>query len=93
MDFSAQLIALASTAVYAAGNLYARVGLIHSTPLVVTLISLMGCAPCERSRRPNAMVCCCGSTGRKTRTERKFAQVERKALQLGLQRAFGCAGG
>lgn len=41
MDFSAQLVALASTAVYAAGNLYARVGLIHSTPLVVTLISLI----------------------------------------------------
>lgn len=41
MDVSAQLVALASTAVYAAGNLYARVGLIHSTPLVVTLISLI----------------------------------------------------
>jgi len=41
MDFAAQLIALASTAVYAAGNLYARVGLAHSTPLVVTLISLI----------------------------------------------------
>ena len=41
MDSSAQLIALTSTAVYAAGNLYARVGLIHSTPLVVTLISLI----------------------------------------------------
>lgn len=41
MDFSAQLVALASTAVYAAGNLYARVGLVHSTPLVVTLISLI----------------------------------------------------
>jgi drug/metabolite transporter (DMT)-like permease len=41
MDFSAQIVALASTAVYAAGNLYARVGLIHSTPLVVTLISLI----------------------------------------------------
>jgi DME family drug/metabolite transporter len=41
MEFSAQLVALASTAVYAAGNLYARVGLVHSTPLVVTLISLI----------------------------------------------------
>lgn len=41
MDFSAQLVALASTAVYAAGNLYARVGLVHSTALVVTLISLI----------------------------------------------------
>lgn len=41
MDFSPQLVALASTAVYAAGNLYARVGLVHSTPLVVTLISLI----------------------------------------------------
>jgi len=41
MDFSAQLVALASTAVYAAGNLYARVGLVHSTPLMVTLISLI----------------------------------------------------
>jgi drug/metabolite transporter (DMT)-like permease len=41
MDFSAQLVALASTAVYAAGNLYARIGLIHSTPLMVTLISLI----------------------------------------------------
>jgi drug/metabolite transporter (DMT)-like permease len=41
MDFSPQLIALASTAVYAAGNLYARVGLVHSTPLIVTLISLV----------------------------------------------------
>lgn len=41
MDFSAQLVALASTAVYAAGNLYARVGLVHSTPMVVTLISLI----------------------------------------------------
>ena len=41
MTFSAQLVALACTAVYAAGNLYARVGLIHSTPLVVTLISLI----------------------------------------------------
>lgn len=41
MDFSAQVVALASTAVYAAGNLYARVGLIHSTALVVTLISLI----------------------------------------------------
>ena len=42
MDFaSAQLVALASTAVYAAGNLYARIGLVHSTPLVVTLISLI----------------------------------------------------
>jgi drug/metabolite transporter (DMT)-like permease len=41
MDFSAQIVALASTAVYAAGNLYARIGLVHSTPLVVTLISLI----------------------------------------------------
>jgi drug/metabolite transporter (DMT)-like permease len=41
MDFSAQLVALASTAVYAAGNLYARIGLVHSTPLMVTLISLI----------------------------------------------------
>ncbi|MSP38319.1 MAG: DMT family transporter [Deltaproteobacteria bacterium] len=41
MDFSPQLVALASTAVYAAGNLYARVGLVHSTPLIVTLISLI----------------------------------------------------
>ena len=42
MDFaSAQLVALASTAVYAAGSLYARIGLVHSTPLVVTLISLI----------------------------------------------------
>lgn len=41
MEFSPQLVALASTAVYAAGNLYARVGLVHSTPLVVTLISLI----------------------------------------------------
>ncbi|MGZ9273095.1 MAG: hypothetical protein ACXW6T_28570, partial [Candidatus Binatia bacterium] len=41
MDSAAQLVALASTAVYAAGNLYARVGLVHSTPLVVTLISLI----------------------------------------------------
>lgn len=41
MDFSAQLVALGSTAVYAAGNLYARVGLVHSTPLMVTLISLI----------------------------------------------------
>lgn len=41
MDFSAQFVALASTAVYAAGNLYARVGLVHSTPMVVTLISLI----------------------------------------------------
>lgn len=41
MDFSAQLVALASAAVYAGGNLYARVGLVHSTPLVVTLISLI----------------------------------------------------
>jgi drug/metabolite transporter (DMT)-like permease len=41
MDFSAQLVALASTAVYAAGNLYARIGLAHSTPLMVTLISLI----------------------------------------------------
>jgi len=42
MDFeSAQLVALASTAVYAAGNLYARIGLVHSTPVVVTLISLI----------------------------------------------------
>jgi len=41
MDASAQLVALASTAVYAAGNLYARVSLVHSTPLVVTLISLI----------------------------------------------------
>lgn len=41
MDFSPQLVALASTAVYAAGNLYARVGLQHSTPLMVTLISLI----------------------------------------------------
>lgn len=41
MDFSPQLVALASTAVYAAGNLYARVGLVHSTPLMVTLISLI----------------------------------------------------
>ncbi len=42
MNFaSAQLVALASTAVYAAGSLYARIGLVHSTPLVVTLISLI----------------------------------------------------
>jgi len=41
VELSPQLIALASTAVYAAGNLYARVGLVHSTPLVVTLISLI----------------------------------------------------
>ncbi|MGZ8483146.1 MAG: DMT family transporter [Candidatus Binatia bacterium] len=41
MDSAAQLVALASTAVYAAGNLYARIGLVHSTPLVVTLISLI----------------------------------------------------